>query len=91
MSISEYLGLFPPVNNIPLALHTNLHLHATRMTRTNGRSLGIFKKEISGGNADTVGVMAMRKIRMRCQSLAPQPPKQNPDDYVKLLSVLRYH
>ena len=36
--------LLSPISIIPPLLHTHLHLHVA-VTRTNGRSLGIFKKQ----------------------------------------------
>jgi len=54
---------FSPVSIIPPVLHASLHVHVALTGRTNGRSLGTFKKQRCSGNR---GALVRKVFSLLC-------------------------
>ena len=50
------------ISIIPFVLHIHLHLHVAPSSRTNGRSVGTFKKQCSFGNQGSMNRKAFIRI-----------------------------
>jgi hypothetical protein len=66
---------FFPATVIPPMLHTNLHVHAALMRRSNRRSLEIFRKQCSFGNGIILAdVPLMAPVIIIIIIILPMPP-----------------